>query len=127
MLVQFCFSCPATQKRQVNLQTLTPAPLQMSAKASSASLLESPQNFWIVCAAFFSLHTAFMSDGLSYVLTAPRRQPGGDATAKEARAKKVVVKRVRASIVTKFRGLIDWLDLRVKMRAVELKNVESKE
>jgi hypothetical protein len=40
-----------------------------------------------------------MSAGSLYVLTAPRRQPGGLATTNEARANKVVVKRVRACIV----------------------------
>jgi hypothetical protein len=32
-------------------------------------------------------------------LTAPSRQPGGEATAKEAKAKNVAVKRLRASMM----------------------------
>jgi hypothetical protein len=60
----------------------------------------------IVCAASFSLHTAFKSDGSEYVFTAPRRQPGGEeADAKEARAKKAVVRSVRVSILAGWIGL----------------------
>jgi hypothetical protein len=73
--------------------------MQMSAKASNASFASLPQNFAIVCAAFFWLHTAFTSLGSLYELTAPRRQPGGDAETKDAKANNVAVKRVLACIV----------------------------
>jgi hypothetical protein len=86
-------------RNRVYSQTLTPAPLQISAKLSIALFASSPQNFAIVFATSFSLQTAFTSLGSLYELTAPRRQPGGEADTKDASARKVVVRIVRPSIV----------------------------
>lgn len=77
----------------------------MSANALRASLVASPQNFWIVEVTSLPLHTALMSAGSSYEFTAPRRQPGGVATVNDARAKRVAVNSVRESIVVVFYGM----------------------
>jgi hypothetical protein len=111
-ICSYFLPAPYDVRHGAYVQTLTPALLQMSAKASRASCVESPQNFWIVFAASFSLHTAFRSEGPLYVFTAPRRQPGGEATANDARAKKAVVKMVRPSMVTEVsRGRLVGLEV----------------
>lgn len=81
------------------VETFTPASLHVSAKASSAALVWSPQYFAILLEASLDLHTDEMSAGSEYVFMAPRRQAGGvaadasEATADKAR-KRVVLENI---------------------------------
>jgi hypothetical protein len=75
--------------------------LQISANADSAGFVESPEQYLItVLVTSFAVHTLLTSDGSGYVLIAPRRQAGGAATVKDARARKVAAKRDWASMLT---------------------------
>lgn len=78
---------------------MTPWPLQISATALRAAFVSSPQNLatWVVRS--LAWQTLLRSEGSVYWLTAPRRQPGGEATANCARAKKAAAKTVLASML----------------------------
>jgi hypothetical protein len=80
----------------------------MSAKASSACFDESPQNLAIVLVTSFSLHTDLISAGSLYVLTAPRRQPGGLAATNEVRANRVAARRLRACMIVALCQTCGW-------------------
>lgn len=86
---------------RANIQTLTPASLQVSASASSAAWALLP-HCWEICDVMsFAEHTALMSEGLSYVFTTPRRQPGGlAALAMEATAAKATTKTLLENILS---------------------------
>jgi hypothetical protein len=79
--------------------------LQTSAKALRASFVLSPQKLAILEVTSLALQTDFRSAGSEYWLMAPRRQPGGEATANCARAKKVAAKTVLASMLVVLVGM----------------------
>lgn len=71
-------------------ETVTPADLQVSAKADNASDLASPQTLWIVFCTSDAclLQIVLRSAGLSWVLTAASKHAGGEASATCATAKR---------------------------------------
>lgn len=83
----------------MSVETLTPAPLHVSANASSAASVLSPHIFAILLVISFSLHTAGRSEGVLYVLMAPSMQAGGLAAAKEVSAVKTTARMVLDSIL----------------------------
>jgi hypothetical protein len=105
VFVSLCTCCsiqpqlPNSRGKDVYVQTLTPWSLQMSAKALRAAFVSSPQNLAIFVLASLAWQTDFRSAGSEYSLTAPRRQPGGVATANCASAKKVAAKTDLASML----------------------------
>ena len=71
----------------------------------------SPQKLAILEVTSLAWQTDFRSAGSEYWLIAPRRQPGGEATANCARAKKVAAKTVLASmlaVLVGFSGGLGW-------------------
>jgi CBS-domain-containing membrane protein len=80
----------------------------MSARALKAAFVLSPQKLETFVVISLALQTDFRSAGSEYSLTAPRRQPGGVATANCASAKKVAAKMDLASMLAKF---VDYLSV----------------
>lgn len=96
------------------VETSTPASLQISASAASASLVSSPHFAWTCFAMSLVEQTALMSAGVSCSLTAPRRQPGLAAEATVAMAANAATKRVLENM---FAGCIvrwDWVRVWVR-------------
>lgn len=78
----------------------------MSAKALRAAFVSLPQKLAIFVVASLALQTDLRSAGSEYSLTAPRRQPGGAATANCASAKNVAAKIDLASMLAVYMGCL---------------------